>query len=295
MKPRLSIIVVCLNSSRVLSKALAAIAPQVATDDVEALVVGRWDERPEDAALRSRYRALTWVAAPAASTVPQLRTLGIQQSRGDIVALLEDDCVVPATWCRAVICAHEASSPAIGGAIAPGDDYARLDWAVYFCEYGRFMPPFSGVVSALPGNNVTYKRSILCDAGGDAGFQDVFFHWRLQQAKIDLIADPNLAVSNVNHWSLRHVTAVPFHHGRAFAAKRSAGFSRQRRLLYGGLTVALPAVKVARVAREVLSRRRYVQPFVRSLPWTLLFLTLWAGGESAGYVFGAGDSASRWK
>lgn len=295
MKPKLSIIVVCLNSMQVLKKTLDALAPQVIPDEVEALVVGRWGDRPDSAALRARYRDLTWIAAPSESTVPQLRTLGMRRCSGDIVALLEDDCVITDAWCRAVLRAHEAPFPAIGGAIAPGAKYSLLDWAIYFCEYGRFMPPLSGVVSALPGNNVSYKRAILCNSDEDAGFQDVFFHWRLQQSKIDLIAEPGLVVSNVNHWSLRHVTAVPFHHGRAFAAKRSTGFSRQRRLLYGGLAFALPAIKVARIAREVLGRRRYVQPFIRSLPWTFLFVGLWAGGEGAGYWFGAGDSAGRWR
>jgi glycosyltransferase involved in cell wall biosynthesis len=295
MKPKLSVIVVCLNSWQVLSQALDALAPQVIADDVEVLVVGRWDDRSDDSERRLRYPGVTWISATNESTVPQLRTLGIRRSRGDIVALLEDDCVVTDAWCRAVIRAHAAPFPAIGGAISPGAPYSRLDWAVYFSEYGRFMPPLSGVVSALPGNNVTYKRSRLGDSVEDAGFQEVFFHWRLQQSKIDLIADPSLVVSNVNHWSLRHVTSVPFHHGRAFAAKRSAEFSRRRRMLYGGLAVALPAIKVARLAREVLGRRKYVRPFVRSLHWTFVFVVLWAGGESAGYLLSGGDSASRWR
>jgi len=295
MKPKLSVIVVCLNSVKVLSHALAALEPQIRSDDVEALVVGHWDNRPEASAVRARFREVTWLSATANCTVPQMRTLGIRRSQGDIVALLEDDCVVADNWCQAVIRAHESASPAIGGPIEPGGHYSSRDWAVYFSEYGRFMAPFSGVVSALPGNNVSYKRAVVCDADENTGFQDVFVHWRLQRLKVDLIADPSLVVRNVNRWSLNHLTATPFHHGRAFAAKRSETFSPQRRALYGGLSIALPMIKVTRVAREVIGRRRYLQPFLRSFHWVFLFMASWAAGEYVGYVFGAGDSASRWK
>ena len=37
-----------------------------------------------------------------------------------------------------------------------------IDWAVYICEYGKFMLPFpAGQAADLPGPNVSYKRAIL--------------------------------------------------------------------------------------------------------------------------------------
>jgi hypothetical protein len=92
-----------------------------------------------------------------------------------------------------------------------------------------------------------------------------------------------------------HVTCTPFHHGRAFAGHRAANFSWWRRCVYGVLTIALPPVKMARVAREVLSRRKNVQPFLRSLHWLCLFMVSWSLGECSGYLFGAGTSLSRWR
>src|SRR6185437_300043 len=208
--PKLSVIVVCINDEGVLEKCLAALVPQMASGDVEVLAIGHHDDRPGGRAVRSRYRDVVWISAPSDCTVPRMRIRAMNQSRGEIVALLEDDCVVADHWCDEIVRAHEAPSTAIGGPIEPGSDYRPLDWANYFCEYGRFMSPFSGTVSALPGNNVSYKRAVLADVKDDAGFFDVVFHWRLQQSGQALYADPKLVVRNVNHWSLAQLTTTPF-------------------------------------------------------------------------------------
>jgi hypothetical protein len=293
--PKLSVIVVCLNNARVLERCLAALRTQSKSSDVEVLAVGRWIDESDHTKLRERFSQVHWIDAPKEDTVPLMRTRGIAASHGAIIALLEDDCVVADGWCQGIIDAHQANPDAIGGAIEPGDDYKNIDWAVYFCEYARFMAPFAGAVSALPGNNVSYKRAVVSDLINSDGLYDVFFHWQLQQSGKILVADPRLIVYNANHWSLAHVTSSPFHHGRAFAGMRARNFSRWKRIVYAGLAPGLVFVKVARVAREVLSRRKHIKEFLLSLPWTILFMLSWSFGEFLGYVFGAGDSAARWQ
>lgn len=293
--PRLSVIVVCINDDRVREKCLAALVPQMASGDVEVLAIGHFGGRPGGRVVRACYPDVVWVSTPSDTTVPQMRIQAMNQSRGEIVALLEDDCVVADRWCDEIMRAHRAPFLAIGGPIEPGSDYHPLDWANYFCEYGRFMAPLSGIVPALPGNNVSYKRAALADVKDDPGFYDVVFHGRLRQSGQALSADPKLVVRNVNHWSLAQLTITPFHHGRAFAGLRAASFPRWRRWLYAALTGGLPAIKVARVAREVFGRRRNGGRFVRSLHWTVLFVLSWSLGEFSGYLVGAGDSPNRWR
>src|SRR6185503_11180481 len=124
--------------------------------------------------------AATWLEADPAETVPRMRALGIRRSQGETVALLEDDCEVSPGWCAAALGTGEA---VVGGPLEP-DSYERgLDWAVFFCEYARFLPPLQGPVAALPGNNASYPRPLVAgwlDAHGDEGFLDVFAHehWR---------------------------------------------------------------------------------------------------------------------
>lgn len=293
MNPKLSVIVVCLNSSDVRMKCLNALANQIDSSDSEILVVGPWAKGEKEGG--ERFSSFRWLSAPIESTVPQMRTYAILQSRGDIVALLEDDCVVSESWLSDVIQVHAGEDEIIGGAIAAGNYPRFLDWAVYFCEYARFMPPFSGAQNALPGNNVSYKRAALPSLDPTDGFYEIFFHDQWLNSGGRLFANPNMTVTNVNHWSARHLTNIPFHHGRAFAGMRSAQFSPWRKGAYSLLSLALPILKVYRLAVIVYNRRKYRSQFVLSFPLTAMFLLSWSLGEMAGYAAGSGTSAEQWR
>ena len=280
---------------------MAALKDQAELDTIEIIAVGNWeskeqlDSKDEHFRTRQRYPAVRWLSVSADTTVPQMRTIGILQSCGEVIALLEDDCVVTEDWCLAALQAHIDLDAAIGGAILPGDYRRLLDWAVFFCEYARFMPPFSGAKSALPGNHVTYKRAMLPPLGTEQGFYEVFFHEDLLQSGKQLIADPALLVRNVNQWSVRHITQLPFHHGRAFAGMRAADFPIWRKGLYATFSVGLPALKAFRLATEIVSRWRYKVKFCLSLPLVLIFFTSWSIGELCGYAAGPGNSPGQWR
>lgn len=296
---KLSVIVVCLNSSDVREACLKALEAQAHLNSMEILAVGHWGEKHfgTDASLswRERFPTVHWLSVSAETTIPKMRTYAILQSCGEIVALLEDDCIVPDGWVLNVMRAHAGTDQIIGGAIVPGNYHRLLDWAVYFCEYGRFMPLFSGSQNALPGNHVTYQKTILSAFKSGEGFYEVFFHDAWQRSGGKLIADPKLAVTNINRWSLRHVTNIPFHHGRAFSGMRSANFSPWRKGLYTILSLALPIVKAGRLATVILNRKQYQTQFFFSLPWIMIFLSSWSFGELLGYAAGPGRSPEQWR
>ena len=291
---KLSVIVVCLNASDVREACLDALQAQADVNDTEILAVGHWSEKEKQLG-QERSPKVKWLSAAEETTIPQMRTQAIQQSCGETIALLEDDCMVPKDWMQQVLQAQAGTSQIVGGAIAPGTYRRLLDWANYFCEYGRFMPPFAGPQNALPGNNVTYNRTVLPAFAPGEGFYEVFFHDAWLRTGKQLVADPKLAVTNVNHWSLRQMTNVPFHHGRAYAGMRSQTFPFWRKGMYTVLSLALPFVKAARLAAVVLQRAQFRIQFLLSLPWTMLFLGSWSLGELVGYAAGAGDSAEQWR
>ena len=55
--------------------------------------------------------------------------------------MTEDHCVAGDGWLQSVVRAHEAADAAVGGAVENGATDRVVDWAVYFCEYGRYMLP----------------------------------------------------------------------------------------------------------------------------------------------------------
>jgi len=295
--PELSVVVVSLNAGATLAECLDALTKHAQREDVEILVVGHDHDGPENGsvALQERFPKVVWLATPAHYTVPQRRSVGIARSHGPIVALLEDDCVVNDRWCSNIIAAHRGSPIAIGAPIEPGNYRTGLDWAVFFCEYSRFMPPFAGNVPALPGNNVAYKRSALAGVIGDEGFYDVFIHRRWQERGHTLVADPSLVVHNTHSRSCAKTLRSAYHHGRAFASMRVERWRLWRRSTYAMGTLLLPPLQVARVVRNVLSRGRHVRALVRALPWIALFAACWSWGEFLGCLRGPGGSVNEWR
>lgn len=264
----------------------------------EIVVVANWNGgHGTGTGLEADFANVHWVHTPESTTIPTMRRLGIMASRGAVVGLLEDDCEMAPTWCEAVLAAHHADAVAIGGAVEPGPYRRGLDWGVYFCEYGRYMLPLgSGPAVDLPGNNVTYKRQALeALSGWSTGFYDVFVHRQWAQEGRSMRSDATIVVRNMNFWTLRHVTSVPFHHGRAFGGQRSVGWPRTGRLVLSPLALFLPLLSVARIMRNTVRRRRHVARLCQALPWIALFTGSWSLGEAAGYLLGPGESPARWR
>lgn len=296
---QLSVVVASSNHGALLKTCIEALAAQADPATVE-IIVARDAERFADvdrSGLASRFPALRWIEAPAGTTVPRLRGLGIAAARGPLVAMIEDDCVVDTGWCRGAL-ASPGHFAALGGAVEPGPYRRRLDWAVYFCEYGRFMLPVpSGGAAPLPGNNVVYAQRALSELpeAGRMDFRDVFIHAAWQAAGVPTGVTGDLVVRNVNSWSPRHVTTVPFHHGRAYAAQRFGARGAAVRTGFAVLAIGLPAVKLLRTIAGTLSRRRLLGQLALALPWMLVFAGSWSAGEILGCLAGPGDSPSRWR
>jgi hypothetical protein len=296
--PVLSVVVVAFNTTALLERCLDSLERQTVRDGVEILVARPWDAPAPPNAVTARFRRARWVRDPGAQTVPQLRGLGIAESRGTIVALLEDDCVAPETWCAALLDAHRGACVAVGGAVEPGDYAALLDWAMYFLEYVRFMQPLpSSASEGLPGTNVSYKRgAVLPHLQADGiGFYEVFVHAALLQAGLPVKLDPALVVYNVNSWKVARAVRSRFHHGRGFAAVRVGGRPLARRLPFLAIAAVLPVVQIARTAREVVSRRRRLGRLAAALPWIVVLSVSWSLGEFAGYLMGPGGSLAQWR
>lgn len=317
--PALSVIVVSFNQLSVLRQCLAAFVGQSRTEGVEIIVIRDWSgndgsasDRVSDRArnsvdggaievaqsFKSEFPQFSWIDAPAGATVPMMRKLALSMCRGRLVGFTEDDCVASGDWCSRVIEAHKSDNVAIGGSVEPGDYARSLDWAVFFCEYARFMPPFAGTVAALPGNNMTYKSESLkklleTDASG--GLYEVFVNGELQKSGQALKADPSFSVRNINSWKLTNLLDVPFHHGRGFAAMRLEHKPLLTRLPFLGIAVVLPAVQVMRMGRQIMRKGRHASQFVRCLPQVGLFYLSWSVGEFVGYLLGPGGSLKQWR
>lgn len=288
---RLSIVIAAWNGPALLEQCLESLLAQARESEV--LVVSNFDTEPFHGLPGLRY-----IRMPANTTVPKLRTEGIRQSTGEIVALAEDHCTFAADWCAELLKAHEQSYPVIGGAVENGESQSALSWAVYFYDYSRFMLPLrAGPVGALSGNNVSYKRAVLVEAepAFHDGLVEPFTHGELLKRGHKLYLAPTLVVYHQKRYRARDVIRQAYHLARDFAGTRVqwAPVGRQTAFIVGSL--ALPVLLPVRILVRVLRKGRMAAELLRSSLYLALLTTSWSWGEFCGYTAGCGSSAGEWK
>jgi len=292
--PALSLVIAALDSGPVIMDTLAALERQ-RTPELELVVV---DASRDDTAgrVRARFPWVRVVEAPSARSLPKLRGLGMAETTGPVVGVLDAWCLPGTGWVAAAIRVHrELPHLVVGGGVDLDDSERRsiTAWATYLFDYWEFVPPVRpGIVGALPGNNITYKRSALPDAATlrREGFWKAFTNVRLQKSGHRLWCSPGLAVRLRRRLGLGRFLRSRFHHGRSYGAMRVRGASLAVRLKWAAVTPALPALFLGRQVRGLAGKPGARAWFVVCVPFLVAFHLSWAWGELCGYLAGPGRS-----
>ncbi|HEU4370445.1 MAG TPA: glycosyltransferase [Methylomirabilota bacterium] len=285
--PGLSVVVVMLGGRDYLPRCLDALGRQVGVARPEILVP--CDASAGDLApLRRRYPDVQFLPVAGRRTYAELRALGFQRARGTIIALTEDHCSPDPDWCQQILKLHELGHAAVGGAVDKGPD-GILNWAVYLCDFSRYMNPVAEGPSAyLTDCNVAYKRRALEPLAPlwATEFHETTINWTLAGRGQSLWLSPRVIVRQQRSLTLGHALGERYRFGRLFARTRVAATPWPRRPLYAVGALALPLVLMARVARNVLAKRRARGRFLLALPAIALLNTVWGLGELVGYLQG---------
>jgi hypothetical protein len=287
--PKISVVIAAWNGPAALHACLASLVEQVAGEDVEVIVAANFTE--PSLAEAFPFARLLFVGEDA--TVPMLRSAGMREARGEIVATVEDHMRFDAGWCREIRRAHQLAHAAIGGSVDNSAGQSIVDWAMYLLDYGAYMPPNSaGPVLALSGANISYKRAALQPL--EAMLRQGLFENSLNEALLrgghTLYLAPPAIVTHDKHYRLSEALAQCYHLARAYGAQRVAGASARRRSTYAAGSLVLPLLLPARVIARTLAKRRHVRELVLALPVLLLLELAWSLGELCGYLFGEAAS-----
>jgi len=293
-EPAVSLVVTSSDDTETLRDCVASFRRQGPASALE-IIVAHGGSDHADSAIRARFPDVRVVRANHAPSVPHLRALGLLSARGRLVGMTEDRCTAGDGWLAAVIDLHaRCGDRAIGGAVENAAGDRLVDWAVYFCEYGRYMLPLAaGSCEDVPGLNVSYKREALSDFDDllRAGTWEPLWHSRLLQRGGTLRRDPRLVVYQRKRFTVIGFVTERYHYARSYAGQRLAGTSRLRRLVYACGTPLLPPLVLFRTMRELLPKRRHRPELLRAAPYLVLFALVWAIGECVGYALGPGTSA----
>lgn len=218
------------------------------------------------------------------------RNRGVSQSRGDIIAFIDSDCLAAENWINSIIKAHERSDPIIGGVIGNAVPSNIVGWASYFCEFSQWMPGTSArSMGDVAGANMSYKREVFRQLGSfleNTYSSDTEFHWRFIKEGQAIHFNPDIKVYHKSIRNLFHYLRHEFQHGRAFARVRTGywRFSRLRRIAYSLLFGFISVKLFIEISFRVLRKRTYVVNWLKSSPLLFAGLAVWSLGEAAGYL-----------
>ena len=293
---KLSIVVAASVNASCLRECLRSLGPQSQSGDTEVIVVNNYGNGFE-ALIEREFPFVKYFSFPKDTTVPVLRSKGLSLSKGEIVALIEDHCVLDAHWCSEIKRAHELSYAVIGGSVENMASSSLLDWAVYFYEYGKYMQPNPmGVVDSLPGNNISYKKSALEKMANNLneGFFETFVNRKLSDLGYSLYLVPSAIVYHNRTYDFGKTIVQCFHHGRSFAGMRISNTRLLKRILFVIGSTMLPILLPLRIALRIMGKGKRRREVSLSLPYLFILMTSWSFGELCGYIWGEGNSTARW-
>lgn len=213
--PKVSVVVASGAGGKFLFRCLASLSRQIERAGAELIVVDRMGDATRARIVRE-FQGARLIAAPSdhRAVVPEMRRIGVDAARGEIVAILEEHCTAPPRWLEGIVSSFRPDDAAIGGPILDSAFERLRDWCVFFSEYHNFMPPWpDGERYLLNGANIAYSRSKLARyrAVLDTGYWEVVLHPRL-----------------VGDGKFRGVNALGAHHTGPFEYRY---YLRQRYLL----------------------------------------------------------------
>jgi glycosyltransferase involved in cell wall biosynthesis len=291
--PKLSVVIASGAGGEFLFRCLASLREQADRAGAERIVVDRVGEATRARIAREHPEVRVIEAPPGhRATVPELRRIGAEAARGDVVAILEEHCTAPPHWIETIVRSVRPDDAAIGGPILD-DAFQRLrDWCVYFSEYHNFLPPWrDGERTLLNGANIAYDRARLLrhrDAL-DGGYWEIVLHPKLVHDGRFRAVDA-MGVHHTGPFDYAYYLRQRYLLSRAWGGTQRSLVPASTRLIHLLIGPVLPLLLFARVSLRVLEKRQYLGRYLAALPLLVPAWFAYAWGEWLGYLAGPGNA-----
>jgi GT2 family glycosyltransferase len=292
-KPRISVIIACVNGLPMIVETLSALERQTLTEPSEIIVLDRTGDQARWA-ISQNFPNCKLIALDETLSIPELRARGLAIAQGEIVVMLEDHCVTQQDWLARLSALHRRlPHAAISGCVENGATKRAIDWAHYLCDYIAFAAPLdAGETTQIAGNCASYKRAALnaTEVPNEPPRWEYFVHRRLIKRGYRLYCDPSLSVAHKISFTFREVIRQRYYFSRSFGAMRCEAQPGLRSLQTILGSPLIPFLILFRVSRHVLQKRRYLRELIRAFPVIFLLAAAAGIGELVGALAGENGS-----
>jgi glycosyltransferase involved in cell wall biosynthesis len=288
--PAISVVIASIVGAPFIDDCLASVFAQKNAPDFEVIVV---DCRgPENVSrLAKRFPEVRFIQLQKRETVPQLRRIGAEQARGEIVAVIEEHCLAAENWLAALSASFSAGYVAVGGPVDFRKDSRLRDWITYFVEYNSYLPPWpDGDTFNVGSANAAYKRETLLSnlAVLNEGYWEAALHPKLLAEGKKFRSVPGMIVYHRGPFDYFYYLRQRYLFSRAFSGARRGTISAGQRAFYLLAAPAIPLLLLSRIASRVFAKKCHPNKFLLSLPLLIPAMTSYVAGEWMGYAFGPG-------
>lgn len=296
MSMQYSIIIPSYNSAATILPCLRSVTQQHFAEPYEVIVVdSSVDATPE--LICQHFPTVTLLHFDQRTDAGSARNIGIQHAEGDLICLIDSDCIADPAWLRTIVAAHYDNYAAVGGAILNGNPDNVIGWAGYLAEFREFFPFHAKqIVPHIASCNISYKRWVFDRYGGFLcdyyPQEDLVFNLQLNQAKELILFDPAIKVAHLNKTSLNHFLRHQYRIGQITATVlKQVPFLRGHVIAHSRILTllaapVLPWVKFWNTFRVVQESDDYRNAFFRAAPLLLFGLWLWGIGFGGGAFLG---------
>ena len=283
-----SIVVPSYNSATTIFACLQSIIRQNFPEPYEIIVVdSSSDATPKN--IKKHFPQVTLIHLDKKTEPGTARNIGIKQAKGEIVCLIDSDCIADPDWLHLIAAAHESNYGAVGGAILNGNPENSIGWASYLAEFREFFPFHARQVKQhIASCNISYKRRVFDRYGSfPSNFypqEDLVFNLSMRSNRDEILFDPAIRVSHINKTSFKHFILHQYRIGRItarvlkeFPSQEGGAIAKSKLLTLLALPM-LPFVKFIRTYWVAAGFKEYKSRFILVSPLLLFGLLIWGCG-----------------
>jgi len=287
-----SVIVPSYYSQATIGECLRSLTAQRSKERFEILVVNSsFDET--DKIVREHFPTVRLIQLDKRVFAGTARNIGIQKSKGEIVAFVDADCSPSPDWLSRVVSWHRKGYRVVGGSIANGSQENIFSRAEYPLEIMEFSPNNSKrEVQFVSAANCSFSREVFTRHGlfpDIRAGEDLVLCQRIVKRGEKIIFDPDLKVFHRNDIGFTSYVKKQIMHGQYSYEVRQlekiSGSFINNPFLLPVLIPILPLLRAARVVyRSVYLKNKLILDILSTFPLFFLGCLMWSLGYAKGYA-----------